>query len=297
MRRGGKSLLVLILLLAGGCLTPEPTRSSSWLKKFSSASLALGGDKVLMDIALLERSEGDPYLNHDLWLSTDEQIVPLEQKARLEDNGFRVGQIVGTTPAALQTLLTSERCCVNPRRRLVQSGYTASQLLGPIRAECRYQVQEDGPTAEITLGNAQFLLDVMPALTSDGRTRLRFTPRVEFGEALPNFRPAPDRSGWTLQLERPSKNYPQLSWEVVLRPNEYLVIGARPDKPLSLGQQAFVQTQGSQAVQRLLVIRTSRPPRGSDADDEPTLEDLARAGPSPPLALQATMTAVRANGL
>lgn len=286
-----------LVLLAGGCFTPEPSRSTSWLKKWSAASLALGSDKVLMDIALLERPVGDAYLDHELWLSTDEQIVPLEQKAHLEDNGFRVGQIVGTTPAALQTLLTSERCCANPRRRLVQTGYTSAQLLGPTRTECQYQLQEkDGQSVEIVLGKAQFILDVVPQLSDDGRTRLCFTPRVEFGESLTSFRPAPDRSGWTLQLERPSKNYPHLSWEVSLRPNEYLVIGARADKPGSLGHKAFVQTEEPHPMQRLLVIRTSRPPRDDEADDEPTLEDLARASPSPPLALQATMTAVRAKG-
>jgi hypothetical protein len=75
---------------------------------------------------------------------------------------------------------------------------------------------------------------------------------------------------------------------VTLAPNEYVVVGARFDRPGSLGYQAFVRADESPPVQRLLVIRTSRtaPDAPDDGDD-----GLER---SPPVASQASSSAVPA---
>jgi hypothetical protein len=146
----------------------------------------------------------------------------------------------------------------------------------------------------MSLDQVQFLLEIVPSLTKDGRTLLRFTPKAEFGETLPDLQPAVDGSGMVFQLTKPSKAFPALNWEVTLAANEFLIIGANIDQPLSLGYQAFIQDNGSRSVQRLLVLRTSRSKPGGDEDG--TLEDMARTKQSPPLAFQATLSAVRANG-
>src|SRR5437870_10332225 len=102
-------------LLAGllaGCATGTPAPATSWLRRFQQLDIPTGPDVVNMEVVLLERPVGDSYLDHELWQTADEQVVPLERKAVLEENGFRVGQIGGQTPVGLQALLTSERSCV-----------------------------------------------------------------------------------------------------------------------------------------------------------------------------------------
>jgi hypothetical protein len=253
----------------------------------------LAADSVIIDFALLERPLGDAYFNHELWTHTDEMIVDLEKKAALDENGLRVGQLVGMTPAQLQALLSSERWCLDPRRRVLPAGKTTSYHLSPVLAHCDYDVFLGGQKHELQVDQARFCIEVVAALTADGKTRLTFTPTVETGDKVLPFQPAPEQSEWKLTIGRPSKAYKELSWEASLAPNEYFVIGARLDKPGTLGYQAFAQDNAPKPVQRLLVIRTNR---GQPGGDQPTLEDVARAGNTPPpLAMQATMTAVRAS--
>src|SRR5947209_2927371 len=109
---------VVLALLGGvsGCLTagqPEHPPPPFADRPFSGPT---GGDVVQIDVAVLERPLGDRFLNRELWELADEQAITLEQKAVLDDNGFRVCQIGGLPPAGLQALLTSERSCPDPRR-------------------------------------------------------------------------------------------------------------------------------------------------------------------------------------
>ena len=116
---------------------------------------------------------------------------------------------------------------------------------------------------------------------------------MEHGEQTFPFQAVPDRSTWELRIEKAAKKYPELSWEVTLDVNQYLIIGGCPDREKSLGQTAFLQQEGSTAVQRLLVIRNCRSVTARDAHDK-SVEELVRRDKSPPLALQATIPATRA---
>jgi hypothetical protein len=75
---------------------------------------------------------------------------------------------------------------------------------------------------------------------------------------------------------------------VTLGANEYVVVGARFDRPGSLGCQAFVRADESPPAQRMLVIRTCR--TAPDAPDDG--DDIL--GRSPPVASQASTSAVPA---
>jgi hypothetical protein len=173
------------------------------------------------------------------------------------------------------------------------SGGTHTQCLGPVLPHCDYDLFLGSRPQEVQVDKARFCLDITATLGNDGKTQLKFTPKVETGEQVLPFQPAPDQSNWVYKVERPSKAYPDLSWEVGLPSNRYLVIGAQLGQPTSLGCRALVNEDGPTPVQRLLVIRTAR--KQQTAEDEPTLHDLARSSASPPLALQATLGTVRAS--
>jgi hypothetical protein len=286
--------LVMTLLcgLAAGCTEPQTTHSTSWFERLSAPSL--GKDIIRLDVALLERRLGDPFLDKELWSCTDLQTVPLDQKAVLDDNGFRVGQIVGMPPAKLMALLNSERSCINPRIQLLPPGRAALQLLGPTLPHADFQVSEKEKTVDMAIDEAQFALEVVPTRTQDGQTRLRFTPKVLHGEKVQDLRPDPDGAGWIFDLSRPSKEFPRVAWEVTMAANEFLVVGASLGQPQSLAYRAFVQNDAAAPVQRLLVLvpRTG----GSAENPGAPLEDITRSGQSAPLAEQATVSAVRAHG-
>src|SRR4051812_35123541 len=104
MRRWGACVLVLLCVCPGGCLSGDPVRPASWLGRQRAPHVTLGPDGALLDIVLIERPLGDAFVNDEIWRSTDLQVAGLEKKAVLDDNGFRVGQVIGMNPAELQKL-------------------------------------------------------------------------------------------------------------------------------------------------------------------------------------------------
>ena len=141
-------------------------------------------------------------------------------------------------------------------------------------------------------------LAVLATLTNDGKTRLQFTPQVQYGEAkLIPWQTNPDRSRWELAQQQPTDSFPALSWEVAVAPNEWVVVGARYDKPQSLGHRCFLRGEERSPVQRLLVLRTSRLVTGAAAEPFADFDEGdARPSKNPPLALQAAATAARGSG-
>jgi len=271
MRRG----LVLLCVCLAGCLSGDSIRPPP-----ISPRTTLGPDGVLLDLVLVENALGDPFLNEQLWQNTDVQVAGLEKKGILDDNGFWVGQVIGMTPAELQKLITQERHCVINRRQLLPAGTPTVVALGPTLAECNFRLRTEDGADNVFLDQGQCTLTIMPSLTNDGRTRLKFTPQILYGSQTPDFQVASDGKGWIYQCKRPSKSYDALSWEVTLAPNQYLVIGthfdasAPEDVPQSLGNQCFLQENGRIFTQRVLVIRTTR---GKEAAKPTSAQPLATA--------------------
>jgi hypothetical protein len=282
-----QAVVALVCGVLGGCTT---TRFEPAAPHFAAAGPfagAAGADVVQMDVAVVERLYGDDFLNRGLWELADEQAVSLERKPTLDDNGFRVCQVGGLTPAGLQALLTSPRSCADPRRIQVHAGHAVPIPLGAAWKRCRFQLHQDGQATAVDLQDAQCLLQVTPTLTDD-RIRLQFTPHVKHGAPAVAFAARQEPSGalsWARQHEQPEECYDRLGWEVTVAANEYVVVGTRLDRGGTLGQACFLPPPDETRVQRLLVIRTGR----SLAEAPPD----APIGRSPPLALRAGLTAVR----
>ena len=77
----------LLIVWLAGCTAEEPLRSVSLLDELRAFQGPTGPDVVQMDVALVEQPAGDAEcINGDLWILADEQAVPLERKALLEDH-------------------------------------------------------------------------------------------------------------------------------------------------------------------------------------------------------------------
>jgi hypothetical protein len=293
MRQRQALLPGLLAVLLCGCVSQESIRTS-WLERFHRMQGPTGPNVIQMDVALIEAPLGDSYLDRELWSQADEQVLALEQKNLLEDNGLQIGQVGGITPAGLQALLTSNKSSPDPRRITLRAGQSYDLLLGPMLPICRYRLLQDGESADVRLEQAQYVVAVVPTLTADGRTTLRFTPQVRHGEARLQPRPAADLSGWLMRPQQATETYAHLSWEVTLAPNEYVVIGGRSDRPATLGHECFLRAEETPPTRRLLVIRTGRtPPSIEPAVVEGPGEQASEEEGIPPLACQASMSTAR----
>src|SRR6516225_1377387 len=135
---------VFLAFILAGCAGPESVRTTSWLNPSANAPIVGKEDIAQIDVALLELPVGDSFINRELWNNVDEQIVDLEHKAGVDDNGFRIGQIIGMTPGHLQGLLTSKRSGVNQRRRLLRCGRRTDQMRGQPLAVASLRVKQNG---------------------------------------------------------------------------------------------------------------------------------------------------------
>jgi hypothetical protein len=276
--RSGWWALMPILFSLCGCLWTERTEPSSWMDRLAKQTIS--PDSAVIRVALLERPSGDDFINGTLWQHVDEMAVDEDCRDRLEANGFRVGQLVGTPSTELQQMLLSKRCCTG-KDFAFPAGRTIPIPLGPLRPQTSYCVMQGKTPEEVALENARYCLDVKARLVNEG-TRLTFTPRVEHGAPRLPFQAAQDHRSWEIRTDKSCRVYPELSWDVTLGPNQYLFIGARPDQERTLGQNAFMQAN---EVQRLLVIINCRAGTPSDR------EERISAGAATPLALQAAMPA------
>ncbi len=297
MRRGAVSIIGLMVCLVGGCFTtPAVPGGSSFRKHFENLDYVNTSDLLQIEVRLIETRFGDSYIDKEMWdTSLDEGAVSFKQRGPLARNGLRVGRVAGAIPPRLQEMMTLERCCVNPRLLITAAGKPSTIHLGPVRPECRFEVEQQGQINLVELTQAQFGLLVEPGLTEDGNVRLTFTPKIEYGDSVSNFLPTRDGSGWILERKRSCQLYADMSWEVTLNPSTFLVIGGSRNAPESLGYQAFADTQSTPPMQRLLVLRSGRAnDSGIDAEIAPGPAGTAQTT-AVPLAQQAAEPLARAS--
>lgn len=248
----------LVILLAG-CVSPEPSRTGvAWQSLKVDAEA--GQDRILFDVSLVQRPIDDVFLNHDLWASVDEMILPTDLRENLELNGYRIGLLVGSPPDRLKQLLQSDRSCIERKGRSVAPGTLLQQNLRECFDTTEGTIRRGKVSETVVFDRPLFAFDLFPTLKQQS-VRLRVTPRIETGERTMNFKPVPEESNWALEMKRPTRMLTDLAMEIDLAPNQLLIIGARPERVGTVGYQSFVDDQSGEILQRVLVLRhlQSRP--------------------------------------
>jgi hypothetical protein len=78
-------------------------------------------------------------------------------------------------------------------------------------------------------------------------------PEVQHGEARQQYRG--DDGMWRVDSARPKVALDKLALDVVLAPGQAIVLGARTDRPASVGHYFFTQPVDGELQQKLLLIR------------------------------------------
>jgi hypothetical protein len=253
MRRGRGTPLALVLVC--GCVLPGVPRPDGPTTSFKPAAGPHGPDAIGLEVAVLEVPIGDRYVNAGLWATIDEQVVALDHKAVLDDNGIRVGLVGGVRPTAFDDLLKSIRSNPDPHWVQMRAGHAKVVSLGGTRSVGEFHLITDGKSVPVpAIERAQCALQVTPTLMADGGVKLAFVPVVQHGV----------RSVWSIPTgdddqATPADSFPALAWEVTAAAGEFVVVGAQFDKPDTLGHACFVDLEGAKPVQRVLAIRAVRP--------------------------------------
>lgn len=244
-----------MLVLVCGCVLPGIPRPDGLTTSLKPAAGSHGADAIGLEVAVLEVPVGDRFANAGLWATIDEQVVALDHKALLDDNGFRVGLVGGVRPTEFDDLLKSLRTNPDPHWHQMRPGHAKVLPIGGRRPVCEFHLVTDGKPAPVTvIERAQCALQLTPTLTGDGGVKLAFVPVVQHGV----------RSVWSIPTggddgANPSDSFPALAWEVTAAAGEFVVIGAHFQKSGTLGHTCFVDLDGAKPLQRLLAIRAVRP--------------------------------------
>jgi hypothetical protein len=258
MRHLPALLLALSIACAGcsffGSKKPGPTHEVQ-----RRAAGSAGPEVVQLNVAVVERPAGDPFLGHEVWESGDEQRVELELKPLLEANGLRVCQF-GMLPDRLQTLLSSPRWCPSPHSYRSEPDKSTPLQIGPVRASCSFGIPTGaGESKAFSFEEARCEFTVLPSLEEDNRVRLSFTPRVRHGKPCRQAHAVRDPDGqrrWAIESSEPTEELTDLRFDLTVAAGEYVAVGAWPDRKGTWGRACFVPEGGK--VQYLLVLHASR---------------------------------------
>jgi hypothetical protein len=255
MRRPGTAgglLFVLACAAAAGCFWTGKTRTSllDRGREFARADAGL-----LLNTRLIEQPLGDPYVNGGLWDSTARPLGH-EQSALLARNGLRVGVLSGVLPDSFDRLVHSEATTISPTLRTVVPGQPkVVPVNGPLE-RCSYlavgELAADPELVEVTAAECGLAVTAVPA--DGGRVKLTCAFQVQHGDKRAWVAETADGTEFTRRDRKPLAEYPRLTFEVTVEPDDYLLIGPTPDAADTLGQAYFV-TAGDLPRQRVLVIR------------------------------------------
>ena len=249
--------LALLLAFSLGCVSEDAARKSpAWQTlKFDAEP---GRDRVLLDVAIVQRPLDDPFLASEIWAGADEMILPMERRELVELNGFRVGLLVGFPPEKLIQLMKSERSRVERKGRSAPAGATIEQFIREAAADCECELRCSAKKERVKLERPKFAIDLTTTVLDDDRIRLRLDPRAEVGDATMRFKPLPEESKWAMEVKRATRTVPGLAFELDMAPNQILIVGPRADQPDSLGHHTFVDESSTPPTQRLLILRQIR---------------------------------------
>jgi hypothetical protein len=247
-------------------------------------------DVVEVQYIFIEREIGDPDVNELAWLTSDEQAIPLEMKARLNSNGLRIASLGDRLTPQLQGLLRRSNPTGKGRLQHGRSGEPVKIQMTPILSDFRFtSVFDDRPQDE-RFANGQGYLVVVPSISEDTAVRLTVSPEIEHGARTTRYTPAVEHGGWKVTTERERFELRALSVGLEVDSGGFVLVGARTDRPGTLGHSFFIRPGvDGRPAQALLLIRVLRPSRedlfaaGYDADDfvlSPLLR-FGRTGRSP----------------
>lgn len=286
MVRNGTVFLMLLML--GGCLPSadslviQEKKNDNALLKNIDESNSIRLDVAMVQIPLVEKN-----ILESIWNLADNNLVGLEKKAMLEQNGFRITSFGKTPPPELLRLLGTEKYTPNPRRFHVKIGGGSVIPITGVMDSIDSILSENDTIQDINLLDAQGFLKVSPLSVSENFYQLKLEPLIKSGKEKLLPRAVKTVSGsleWEMHSFKSERILCELACELKVEAGDFLVIGPSesPKDDLKLiGSNFFYTRAGHNIIPRVLVLRCSK-------KNPPLSETIGGFGKSLPLAIQAS---------
>lgn len=272
-------LMWLVMLPSGWLLGSGCELSPRLDESLSNAARRLPAvqpppNSVCLDVLVVERPRGDTLLGPELWSRVD-QVPALEKGIRdtLKRNGFRLGVVGTNPPRALQQLIgekpsglqeTAADAHLVGHRFFIPTGSDARIVASPLIPECEVQVEREGESQTLVLGEAECRFRLTVRQLQAGWAQLEFVPQVSHGPHL--LRRVADDSGFRFEDGQRVETFYDQRFTLTLAVGEMALISSEGREESTLGSIFFAGHRtdhrdggaGAEAateVGRLLVIR------------------------------------------
>jgi hypothetical protein len=264
-----------LALMLGSCVAGCASNAISTRNKSPLAPFKPSLATSTLEVMFVRHEFELPALNEELWNAVDETSVPAEVRSALLKNGLRAGVIAGTLPPQIESMLSGQHPASPSATEGPSAAPTAGQpasaptisrrtlhvlpqqrselLASDVYERLNLLVREENEGSGHTYFQARCALAITTNPLGDGRVRLSLVPEVQHGEARQQYRG--DDGMWRVDSSRPKVALDKMAFDVVLAPGQALVVGARADRPASVGHYFFTEPVNGELEQKLLLIR------------------------------------------
>jgi hypothetical protein len=226
----------------------------------------LAPDAVVFEIAFVRLPTTDSSTYDAIWESADEQRLSVDLRRQLAANGLRAGIFGQELPLKLRGLLDrptnalvelsqasgGEPDVGTSRQRLpARAGHRSIIKASKVHPSLAVLLSDDGAVHGHDLRDARCIFSLKPYPQGDGRVKLMLTPEIEHGESKTHW--AATEGMMIQQTGQERLVIDRLAVDCVLSPGQTLLVSTTPDIK-GLGEQFFLQSMGSVAERRLLLI-------------------------------------------
>jgi hypothetical protein len=264
-----------LTLALGTCALGCASKATSARNKSPLAPFKPSLETSTLEVTFVRHEYELPALNEELWQEVDETAISPEVRGGLLKNGLRAGVIAGKLPLQLESLLSgtsppapssADGPAATPTNGQLTSAPTVSRrtlhvlpqqrselLASDVYERLNLLVREESEGSGHTYFNARCALAVTATPLGDGRVRISLAPEVQHGEPRQQYRG--DDGMWRVDSVRPKAALDKMAFDVVLAPGQAIVLGARADRPASVGHYFFTESANGELEQKLLLIR------------------------------------------
>jgi hypothetical protein len=259
-------------------VAPARPKGEGPLNHSADAGRLVEAKRCNLTVVILNRPQGDPVLNELAWQAADEQIVDPDLRRALQTNGLRLGRLTGELPPALAEMLRAKP----PNQPDVQiianpSGESALIDASQAPAQAGINLLLSDPLGQVRGKNytdAKGFLRVTPSHEGTQAVSVRLVPELHHGPVQTRFAPAATGAvmvprEFQMTAGQKQDTFRELAATVVLQPGQVALIGARADRPGSLGDLLFDKAEdNSDRVRQSLVLIWAKRNQGGELVNE-----------------------------
>jgi len=223
-------------------------------------------DAVVFEIAFVRLPATDSSTYSSIWDAADEQRISVDLRRELAANGMRAGIFGQEMPLKLRELLDRPTNVLaelsqggggdpdvgTSRQRLpARAGHRSIIKVSKVHPSLAVLLSDDGAVHGHDLRDSRCIFSMKPYPQGDGRVKLMLTPEIEHGESKTHW--AATEGMMIQQTGQERLVIDRLAVDCVLSPGQTLLVSTTPDIK-GLGEQFFLQSMGSVAQRRMLLI-------------------------------------------